>query len=442
VPASVPSRFDIAYAAALAAASPVLLARAKLRAKVRDAFRERDGRVGERPGDRRLVLVHGVSVGEINAARPLVAELNQRNLQVAVAATTETGYARATSLFGEDPAADAFATRFPIDTSAAVGRWLDRLRPGACVMMELEVWPNFALACERRGLPLVVANGRVTTSSFRQYRRARPVLAGTWRRVTRVLAQDATYAERFRQLGVPADRVEVAGAMKFDAAPASPKIEGVEAFASELGLRPRALGGDEAVIVAGSTGPGEEAMVLDAVRELDARLVIVPRHPPRFDEVVTLISGGHPLTRRSTGDVAEGGIVLVDTMGELRLAWALADVAIIGRTLVDLGPRQHGSDLIEPAALGKPVVTGPFYGNFDAPTRALLAAGAAVEVEGSAGLRAAVRRWLDNPEAARAAGHRGRETVDSHRGATRRAAEVVVRLVIPGDAEAEASDPG
>ena len=159
-----PTRYDIAYAAGLAAASPLIAARAKLRGKVAEALRERRGRVTVREGDARCVLVHGVSVGEINACRPLVDALHERdaNLQVAVAATTQTGYARAAALFGEHTGHPAFATRFPIDTSGAIGRFLDALRPAAAVMMELEVWPNVTLACERRGIPLLVANGRIT----------------------------------------------------------------------------------------------------------------------------------------------------------------------------------------------------------------------------------------------------------------------------------------
>ncbi len=417
-----PTLYDAAYALALAAATPVLAYKPKLREKVRSALKTRDGRVPARRGNEPLVVIHGVSVGEINAARPLVAALAP-HARVAVAATTETGYARALELFTDDIDAPVFATRYPVDTSAAVGRFLDALRPTMVVAMELELWPNLIKLAEKRGIPVVVANGRITTSSFAAYRRLGPLARPMFRGTTAVLAQDETYADRFRQLGVPGDRVSVVGSLKFDAAPESDHVEGAESFAASLGLHPRQFGGTERVIVAGSTGPGEESMVLDTFERVtredqQVRLVLVPRHPPRFDEVADLIRRRRSLTRRSTGDVVDGGVVLVDTMGELRLAWSLADVAIVGRTLVDLGPRQHGSDLLEPAALGKPIITGPFYGNFDAPTRALLEAGGATLVTDPNGLHAAVAALLADGEAAQSSGNKAKQVVHEHRGAT------------------------
>lgn len=414
-----PSFYDVLYATGLVVASPVLLAKSKLRNKVRHAFAHRDGRVAPRQGGRPCVLIHGVSVGEVNAARPLVERLTP-HAQIAVASTTETGYERATSLFGTDTATDVFATRFPIDYSRAVGRLLDAIRPNVLASMELELWPNLVRVCRKRGVPVVVVNGRITTSSFRQYRRLLPLLKPMFRGATGVLAQDETYADRFRQLGVPSDKVRVIGSLKFDAAPTSTDVDGVDTFAQELGLNSRRLGGTEPTLVAGSTGPGEETIVLDAFDRLrrdvpGLRLVIVPRHPPRFDEVAGLIRRRHPLTRR-TGETVEGGVVLVDTMGELRKAWRLADVAVIGRTLVDLGPRQHGSDLLEPAALGSPVVTGPFFANFDAPTRALLNAGGAVLAAEADQLIEHTRHLLSDPDTAATQSQAARHTIDTHRG--------------------------
>ncbi len=225
---------------------------------------------------------------------------------------------------------------------------------------------------------------------------------------------------------VPADRVAVTGSLKFDAAPT--QVPSVDNFKLCLGL------GDEPILVAGSTGPGEEAMILDAfdlVRQNrpDVRLVIVPRHPPRFEDVATLIRQRCRLTRRSTAEVEPDGVVLIDTMGELRLAWAMATVAIIGRTLVDLGPRQHGSDLIEPAAMGKPIITGPYFGNFDQPTRLLRDAGALAEATNAASLAARSLEFVQNSQRATKAGRAAQRVVDEQRGATARTMELLLPLL-------------
>ncbi len=431
-----PTRYDLAYAAGVTLASPLLLATPKLRGKLVQAWRERQGEVESRPDDRPCVLIHGVSVGETNAARPLVEQLRHAMPQVvvAVAATTATGYARAVSLFGDDASADVFATRFPIDTSAAVSRFFDHIQPQVAVMMELEVWPNVALACVKRDIPLIVANGRITVKSFDGYRKAGPLLRRTFGRVARVLAQEETYADRFRRLGVASDRVEVVGSMKFDAATTAERVDGDLDLAAAVSLSPRAFGGTEPVIVAGSTGPGEEAILLEAYaawreRVPAVRLVIVPRHPPRFDEVAALLAQRFPLTRRSTGAVAAYGIVLIDTLGELRQAWSMADVAVVGRSLVDLGPRQHGSDLIEPAGLGKPVVHGPFMTNFAEPAAVLASAGATRVANDLATLTDAVTRWLQDREAAGHAGDAGRDAVLSSRGATAATVEATISVM-------------
>ena len=321
---------------------------------------------------------------------------------------------------------------------------LDGLRPSVVVLMELEVWPNFVAHCRRRGIPVLLINGRLTESSFRNYRRFRPLLAPTFRRLGLVCAQDQAYADRFVRLGTPPDRVKVTGTMKFDTAQIAEHVEGVAELARAVGLKP----GEEPVWVCGSTGPGEEEIVLECYRELLAthprlRLVIVPRHPERFDAVAALIrKRGFDLVRRSSSAPATTGastgasqpaVILGDTMGELRKFYSLADVVFVGRSLVDLGPRQHGSDMIEPAALGKPVVVGAFTHNFADAMLKLRQADAVRVIETPAALRAALSDILADPAAAVEMGRRAREVVRSEQGATARHLEAILNHLPRGE---------
>jgi 3-deoxy-D-manno-octulosonic-acid transferase len=423
--------YDIAYGLGLGIAAPVWLAIPKTRRKVLKAFRERMGHVEARLGSEPAVMIHAVSLGEMNATRAMVAKLRELRpgLQFILSTTTDTGFNRGVELYGS--AGDCRVVRYPLDFSSAVARVLDELKPSLVVLMELEVWPNFLVHCGRRGIPVLLVNGRLTPSSFRNYKWAGPITAKMFRRLERVCAQEQTYADRFLALGAPADRVRVTGTMKFDNAQVADRIDGADALAEAVGLHP----GDEPIWVCGSTGPGEEQIVLDAYRLLLAnhpklRLVIVPRHPERFDEVATLIqSAGFTLLRRSNRQSAIGNpqsVILGDTMGELRKFFSLADVVLVGRTLVDLGPRQHGSDMIEPAALAKPVIVGPFTGNFAEPMNAFRAANAIEEIQDPNQLAPAVERLLTDRSAAAAMGRRAQEVVRTNQGATQRHVDLIL----------------
>jgi 3-deoxy-D-manno-octulosonic-acid transferase len=380
---------------------------------------------------------------------------HKRPLHIVISVTTDTGFDRAQQVFSAAPfAGRVTVVRFPLDLSAYVRRFLDRLRPDVAVLMELEVWPNFVAECNRRGVPVVLINGRLTEKSYRGYRRIRPLIRPMYAGLAEVCAQEQAYARRFIDLGVPSDRVSVTGTMKFDSAQVGERVEGDEELADELGLRPRALGGSEPILVCGSTGPGEEAMLLDLYTRLTAthanlRLAIIPRKPERFDEVAQLmhargnvvrrsdplslrerVASGEPQASRMPGEgppieKKAQPLILGDTMGELRKFYSLADIVIVGRTLLDLGEKQHGSDMIEPAALGKPVVVGPFTGNFAEPMRALLAANAIRQVTTSDQLLQVLDAWLRDPAAAADVGRRAREVVLANRGATARHVQVI-----------------
>jgi 3-deoxy-D-manno-octulosonic-acid transferase len=302
------------------------------------------------------------------------------------------------------------------------------------VLLELEVWPNFISRCVQRDVPVALINGRITEGSFRRYRLARPLIGGMFSRISRVGVQDETYCNRFIEMGVPSTRVSVTGSMKFDTAQVGDRIEGQEQLAADMGLSP----GKEKIWVCGSTGPGEEEIILPIYRRLrekfpDLRLAIIPRKPERFDEVARLIAeSGFPLVRRSRhdpGNSPPGAVILGDTMGELRKFYAIADVVFVGRTLVDLGARQHGSDMIEPAALGKACIVGPFTGNFADPMERFIANNAISLVHDAAGLAAAVEKYLADPAAAREMGRRAQEVVRQGQGATQRHVKIILDML-------------
>jgi 3-deoxy-D-manno-octulosonic-acid transferase len=433
-----PNLYDLAYGAAVAVAAPYWLIKPSARRKTLKALRQRDARdvPDWSTADRPALLIHAVSVGEVNSTPALVAELRRRRpgVRFLITTTTETGFERSRQLYRDDP--DVALARFPLDFTVRVDRLLDRVRPAAVVLMELEVWPNFMRQCGRRGIPVMVANGRVTLPALRRYRFGGPVTRAMFARLAAAGVQDPTYADRFAQLGVPRDRIAIVGTMKFDSATIADRIEGDDALAAAVGIQPGDL-----VWVCGSTGPGEERMVLEAYRALlgehpSLRLVIVPRHPPRFDEVAEIIRGaGFALLRRSAPKPeGERPVILGDTMGELRMFYSLASVVFVGRSLVDLGPRQAGSDMIEPAALGRPVIVGPHTGNFDMPMRLFRSAGAVVEIATESDLRDAVGRLLGDPDQRRTLGRRAQQVVRDAQGATAQLADLILRLSGPARA--------
>ena len=429
--------YDIAYAAGLAATAPGWLAHPKPRAKVLNALGQRMGHVRPREGGGPAVLIHAVSLGEMNATVELVKQVRAARPDVAavVSVTTAAGWERGRQLY--PVASGVQVVRFPLDFSVAVNHLLDAVRPDVVVLMEGELWPNFLLQCERRGTPVVLVNGRVTPSSFRNYQRAGRVTAAMLGRLSAVCVQDAAYAEQFRRLGTPADRVSVTGTMKFDTALVADHAPGERPLAAAVGLT-----GDAPVWVCGSTGPGEEELVLDAYAKLraqipDLRLVIVPRHPQRFDAVADLIRSRFPLLRRSTGattgaTTGDRPVILGDTMGELRTFYGLATVVFVGRSLLDGGHRQRGSDMIEPAALAKPVAVGPWTHNFADAVRAFGAADAMAEVADGPALVRTVRGWLTDPVDAARLGRRAQDVVRRTRGATARHVEQVLRYLPSG----------
>lgn len=433
--------YDIAYFTGLAVSAPVWLALPKARKKVLEALKNRLGHGEGRPaltGPR--VLIHAVSLGEINATRTLVMELCARDaqLRVVITATTTAGHTRALELYGKDPRVSV--ERFPLDFTRATTRLLDRAKPDVVVLMELELWPNFLRLCRERSIPVILVNGRLTNHSLKRYKFIAPVARAMFRSLATLCVQDETYRDRFISVGADPAKIKVTGTMKFDTAQLAQDPARPAALAAAMSLSP-----GEPLLVAGSTGPGEEQIALDAYRQLlpshpTLRLAVVPRQPNRFDEAATIMAGnGLPVLRRSgklSGPPAirltDKPVLLGDTLGELRDFYALATVIFVGRSLVDLGPKQHGSDMIEACALGKPVVVGPFTGNFADAMRLLKRNRAILEIDGPDQLFPTLQSLLNNPEESAALSTRAKTTVVEGQGATARHADEVVRLTSRG----------
>ncbi|UYV13038.1 MAG: hypothetical protein NCW75_01835 [Phycisphaera sp.] len=394
--------------------------------KARGGWAERFGRVEPVAGgdDLPRVMLHTVSVGETNAIRALV-PLLVPHARVVVTATTDTGLARAKELYGET----CEVRRYPLDATFAVRRFLDAVRPDVVGLAELELWPNFVAACGARGVPVAVINGRISERSFGGYKKLRPLLRGAFGSLAAVGAQDRAYADRFVAMGVAADRVEVTGSLKWDSAP-DPHPDGVSPGAVALA---KALGVDRSrpVLVAGSTGPGEEALLHGACPE-GVQLVCAPRKPERFDEAAAALSaGGRGCVRRSVGVAGQesggGDRFLLDTLGELGAAYELADVVVVGRSFGPVDGPVQGSDPMEPAALGKPVVTGPAHANF-ATVVGVLARAGACRVVGAEGLGGVIQSLFGDAEAPGVMAGAALACVEEHRGASARQAEMLLAL--------------
>lgn len=410
---------DAAYLAAVTATSPVWAWRMKRTGKLNTDWRGRFGQGDPLPPARgRRILVHAVSVGEVNAIRTLVDRLSSDPSapEVVVCATTDTGFARAREVF----APRHHVVRYPFDASWMVRAFLDRVRPDLVALCELEVWPNFVDECSSRGIPVVVVNGRLSARSFRRYALARAIVAPTFRKLRAALVQQQEYAARFFALGVPAGRVFVTGTMKWDTANVAEHVPGAAELAAELGIdRSRPL------VVAGSTAPEEHALLRDAVPH-GTQLLCAPRKPEWFDAAAGDLPGCARRSRREKG--SDSGRFLLDTIGELRKAYALADVVVIGRSFGSL----HGSDPMEPAALGKPLVCGPRMGDFRESFDALRDSGALEVAPDRAALASVLGALVADPAERARRGGAARATVVAHRGATERTSEALLAMLAEG----------
>jgi 3-deoxy-D-manno-octulosonic-acid transferase len=411
---------DFAYVLAGVVISPLVLYRALRYKRYRAGWGHRFGKVTRRHPEKKCVWIHAVSVGEVNAARTIVKELLERlgDVEIVVSTTTDTGYALAQAVYADEHS----VFYFPLDFSPVMRRVFERIRPAVCLLMELEVWPNFVDVANKANVPVVIVNGRVTERSCRRYKRIRPLARRIFQKLSLILAQTEQYAERFVEIGAQESNVVVTGSLKYDTAQIADKVDGADELARQLGI------GDERLWVAGATGNDEEKILIDVYKRLrekenfkDLRFVIVPRKPERFDEVAQVIAdAGFEYARYSeikgtdkcvSADVA---VILGDTMGDLRKFYSLATIIFVGRSLVPMG----GSDMIEAAALGKCTIFGPHAFNFTQTVDALVAGQGALLVQDDQELFEAMQECLSNADFAKKTAQKGRDIIVRNQGAT------------------------
>ncbi|MBT9612053.1 MAG: lipid IV(A) 3-deoxy-D-manno-octulosonic acid transferase [Burkholderiales bacterium] len=353
-----------------------------------------------------LIWIHAVSVGETRAAAPLIDALQARYPahRILLTCMTPTGRAAGSQLYGER----VLQAYLPYDYPGAVRRFLTHFQPAFGLLMETELWPNLITACKARGVPLALINARLSEKSARGYARFGSLISEALENLPLICAQSAADAERLTQLG--ATHVDITGNMKFDVAPPIDIAEQAKHL-REL------WGNDRRVLLAASTREGEEALLLDALDDKsNFLLVIVPRHPQRFDEVAALLAArGIPYQRRSENTQIrdETRVVLGDSMGEMFTYYGAADVAIIGGSLLPYG----GQNLIEACALGVPVIIGPHTYNFTQVAQDAIAAGAALRVVDASAAMAQAQRLLENAADKQRMRDAAREFAAAHRGA-------------------------
>ncbi len=357
------------------------------------------------------IWIHAVSVGEVQAAVPLIRELAKRfpDHQILVTSVTPTGAARVKALFG-DTVEQCY---IPFEMPVAVDRFFESVNPEIALIMETEIWPNLYRGCGIRDIPLILVSARISPKSLRGYRRVLPLLRETLSHGIIIAAQSKADADRFRSLGASSVRTWVIGNIKFD-------IELPETLIADGKRLRQQLFGDRRVWIAASTHEDEEEQAIAAhamLREQfpDLLLILVPRHPERFREVGKLVEQRgfqcvHRTADVSIDDATE--VFLVDTMGELPLFYAASDVAFVGGSLVPVG----GHNMLEPAALGLPVVSGPYVFNAQDIADMFIELGASRLVNDSTELATSVGGLIADPDAAAKIGEKGREIVLQNRG--------------------------
>ncbi len=366
------------------------------------------------------ILIHAVSLGETIAAIPLIKALKAKypHSPILVTNMTPTGSARVQAAFGES----IYNAYLPYDLPSALERFFLRVKPRMVVVMETELWPNFFATCRKYRIPLVVTNARLSEKSAKRYRRISSLTRKMFKAITLLAVQGQSDAERFIALGMQEDRIRVTGSLKFD-------LELPHDLPQKSALLRQQLGQDRLIWIAASTHPGEDEIILAAHRQVSekiphALLILVPRHLERFDAMAALAMGqGFKVARRSKGDTcnADTTVYLGDTMGEMMLMFSVCDVAFVAGSFVAAG----GHNVIEPAALHKPVITGPSLFNFLEISDYLLKAGGMVKVENADQLASTLIDFFENADKRKQMGENAGSVVEKNRGALQKQVRLI-----------------
>jgi len=421
-----PYLLNLIYVGLLLLASPFMLYRAVRHGKYREGWGPKLlGRVGRREGSGPCVWFHAVSVGEINVLRTLVRQFQEAypNVELVVSTTTQTGYEVANRIYS-----GLKVFYCPMDFTWSVRRAVAGIRPDLLVMAELEIWPNLIREMNRRGRSVAIVNGRLGEKSFRGYYQLRFFAKRVLKWMQTIAVQHDAYAQRFIRLGAAPTAVHVTGSMKFDGAETDRNNPRTRRLAKLTGWK-----AEQTVFLAGSTVEPEERIVLQAFDGLrkqysQLRLILVPRHPERFDQVALMLDeSNHRWQRRS--ELQDGAlhphtkVLLVDTVGELADWWGVADVGFVGGSLEG---RRGGQSMIEPAAYGVAVCFGPYTHNFRGTVQLMRDQQAAVIVEEAQQLTRFVGQCLEDPQYAKELGRRAAQLVRQQLGATRRTLDLLI----------------
>ncbi|MCK4914320.1 MAG: 3-deoxy-D-manno-octulosonic acid transferase [Planctomycetes bacterium] len=422
---------DLVYFLAVLIISPMVLYRVIFHRRYRTGWSQRFGKIIRKNPEQKCIWLHAVSVGEINAAKTIIEEFENKftDFEIVISTTTDTGFARANVLFGTNHT----VIYFPLDFSLIMQRAFEKIQPNVCLLMELEIWPNFVRIAKQSDIPVVVVNGRISDKSFSRYKKIKPIAKTIFQKLTLILSQTEQYTKRFIEIGCPAEKVFVTGSLKYDTAQITDKVDGSDELASQLKIE------NERLWLAGATGPGEEEIILDIFKDLikqqqfaDLRLAIVPRKPERFNDVAELIrQKGFDFIRyssvknTSTPHWEKPSVILGDTMGDLRKFYSLATVIFVGRSLVRMG----GSDMAEAAALGKPTIFGPFAFNFKHTVEALVKDNGAVMVKDKQDLFQTMQKCLTDSDFTSRIAQNGREVIRKNQGATQKTIDQIAKLL-------------
>jgi 3-deoxy-D-manno-octulosonic-acid transferase len=433
--------YTITAAAVLILAIPFVLPYIILSAKRRRVVLQRLGLVRPalhfRPGPPagKPIWVHALSVGEVFAGVPLVRALATRYAcrPIVFSASTIGGYKMARQKLGDTVAAVFF---FPYDLPVAVKRMATWISPGVVIIVETDIWPNFLAEMQRREVPVILANARLSNRSFAGYRRVAAFSKSLFSMVTKICCQTREDAARFRRLGVPDDRIEMTGNIKFDQSEEPPKPEETAALRAALNSGPH-----RPVLVCGSTHAGEEAIIRQALTEVKKRhpdplLIVAPRDPSRAGAVCRLFNTagfGTVAMSALSGWIPKRRIevVVIDTFGILKKLYALADVALVGGSLLEIRGI-GGHNPLEPAAYAKPILFGPHMNNFKEIAAMLTGAGGAVQVTDAHALHRTVNELLEDPQRAQRMGQNARRVFDTNKGAVARTVAIVTDRLASG----------
>lgn len=417
---------DLTYSSALLASSPYLLYKIKTSERYRTGLGQRLGDVPVRHGDRPCLWIHAASVGEVHAGLPLIRQCQEEKPEIEVVVSTQTSTGQEVA---KQHCPDCLRFYFPIDLTPVIAKVFERIRPSCVALVEREIWPNFVAEAKRRAVPVIQVNSRITDSSVKAYRWLYPVIGSALQRIDSYSVQTEVYAERLRSLAVPEERIQVTGNLKYDGFETSVPVEEQQRLRREMGLSQNAP-----VLVGGSIHPSEESALLHALRLVrkkrpDVRLVLAPRHAERIPKIEQAIAEAGEISARKTSiqkasspaEAHRGNIVIVDTMGELRSIYSLAEVVFVGGTLVPIG----GHSLMEPAALGRPVVFGPQIFKQPADAETLLGAEAAFRCFEEDEVAKQILRLFNDTSLAETMGKRARAAIQEHAGAAKRTFQIL-----------------